>query len=166
MAGLEPPSGPGRMRSQASPLLLLLRSALGCGPRARRLRSERIVGQPVPDLAAAEQRNAKIAAHLELLTVRTEFHQRAVDRAIARIHDRPVLVGQAVPSHPLDQRQSQNRCTLFRAFAFAADPILVLTGLEEDLDDIALVNAIALHDLEPTLGLAGVLVDLLPHAYG
>src|SRR4029079_7788478 len=159
-------AGPGMTRRRPSLLLFLLRPALGGGPGRRRLGSERVVGEPVPDLAAAEQRNAKIAAHLKLLTVRTEFHQRAVDRAIARIHDRPVRVGQAVPSHPLDQRQSQNRCTLVRAFAFAADPILVLTGLEEDLDDIALVNTIALHDLEPTLGLAGVLVDLLPHAYG
>src|SRR6476619_271981 len=105
MSGSEPPSGPGRTRSQASLLLLLLlllRAALGCGPRARRLVSERIVRQPVPDLAAAEQRNAEIAAHLELLTIRTELHQRAVNRPIARIHDRPILVGHSVPLHSLD----------------------------------------------------------------
>src|SRR6478735_4713585 len=168
MAGLEPPSGPGRMRSQASPLLLLLRSPLGCGPRARRLRSERIVGQPVPDLAAAEQRNAEIAAHLELLTVRTELHQRAVNRPIARIHDRPILVGHSVPLHSLDQRQSQHRSAFLGAFALAADPILILAGPLEDLDEVAFVGTVPLDDLEPALGLPGVLIDLLhrPTAVG
>src|SRR4051794_35361771 len=148
-------------------LLLLLRGgALGCGPRACRLRSERIVGQPVPDLAAAEQRNAEIAAHLELLTIRAELHQRAVNRSIARIHDRPILVGHSVALHSLDQRQSQHRSAFLGAFALVADPVLVLAGLLEDLDDVAFVGTVALDDLEPALGLSGVLIDLLPQAYG
>ena len=74
-----PGSGPGMTRRRPPPLLLLLRAALGGGPGCRRLGSERVVGQPVPDLAAAEQRNAEIAAHLELLAIRAEFHQRAVN---------------------------------------------------------------------------------------
>src|SRR3954471_830281 len=166
MAGLEPPSGPARTRSQASPLLLLLRAAFGCGPRARGLRSERIVGQPVPDLAAAAPRNAEIAAHLELLAIRAELHQRAVNRSIARIHDRPILVGHSVALHSLDQRKSQHRSAFLGAFALVADPILILAWLLEDLDDVAFVGAVALNDLEPALGLPGVLVDLFPQAHG
>src|SRR6516162_8865744 len=130
--------------------------------RARALRAERIVGQPVPCLGAAEQRDAEIAAHFELAAVGTEAHQRAIDRAVARVHDRPVFIGIAVAPHPLDQRQAQHRRALLRAFAPVADPILVFTGLEEDFDEIAHVNAVALRDLEPALGLAGVIVDLLP----
>ena len=75
-------------------------------PSAGRARGcQRVVGQPVPDLAAAEQRNAEIAAHLELLAVGAELHQRAIDRAVARVHDRAVLVGGSVALHALDQRR-------------------------------------------------------------
>src|SRR3954463_6156334 len=162
----EPPSGPGRTRPRASSLLLLLRAALGCGPRTCRLRSERIVGQPVPDLAAAEQRNAEIAAHLELLAIRTELHQGAVNRSIARIHDRPILVGHSVALHSLDQRQSQHRRAFLGAFALVADPILILAGPLEDLDEVAFVGTVPLDDLEPALGLPRVLIDLLPQAHG
>ena len=85
--------------------------------------SMRAVGQPVPDLAAAEQRNAEIAAHLELLAVGAQLHERAIDRAVARVHDRAVLVGQPLALHALDQREAQHRRAPLRAFALVADPV-------------------------------------------
>src|SRR5262249_49701752 len=142
--------------------LFLLRRGRALPRRARALGAQRIVGQPVPHLAAAEQRNAEIAAHFELVAIGTEAHQRAIDRAVARVHDRPVFIGISVAAHPLDQRQAQHRRALLRAFPPLADPLLVFAGLEEDFDEIAPVNAVALRDLEPALGLAGVIVDLLP----
>src|SRR5437764_1425003 len=106
--------------------------------RAGRRGSERVVGQPVPNLAAAEQRDAEIAADLELLAVGAELHERAIDRAVARIHDRPVLVSVAVALHALDEGEAEHRLAALIAFAFIAYPVLVLAGLEEHLHDSAL----------------------------
>src|SRR5262245_44657227 len=153
-----PGSSPGMTSREGRGLLFLLRGALG----GERLRSERVVGQPVPDLGAAEQRNAEIAAHFELLAVGAELHQRAVDRPVARIHDGSVLIAQPVALHSLDQCEPEHRGALLRSFAFFADPVLVFARLEEDLDDIAYVDAAAFRDLEPAFGLARALVDLLP----
>src|SRR5262249_42006127 len=133
---------------------------------ARALGGERVVGQPVPDLALPEQRNAEIAAHLELLAVRADAHQRAIDRAVARIQDGPVLVRQSIAPHAFDHRQAEHRFASVRAFAPVARPVLVLAGLEEDFDDAAFVDPVALDDLEPALGLTGLVVDLLPQARG
>src|SRR5262249_1153474 len=142
--------------------LFLLRRARALRCRARTLSPHRTLRHPVPSLAAAEQRNAEVAAPFELVAVGTKLHQRAIDRAVARVHDRPVFIGIAVAAHPLDQRQAQHRRALLRAFAPVANPILVFARFEEDLDDIAHVDAVALRDLEPALGLAGIVVDLLP----
>ncbi len=148
---------------------LLLRCGLGAwrGTLARgRRRLHRVVGEPVPVLAAAQDGDAEIAAHFERLAVVAELHLGVVDRAVARIHDRPVLVGGPVALHALDQRESEHRAPLLRAFAFLANPVLVLAGLEEDLDDVAFIDAVVLRDLEPALGLSGFLVDLLPQPHG
>src|SRR6184192_1405480 len=89
-SGLAPSARPGMTA------LFLLRRAAGARCRTCGRGAERAVGQPVPDLAAAEQRNSEIAAHLELLTIGSEAHERAIDLAVARVHDRPVLVRNAV----------------------------------------------------------------------
>src|SRR5205809_3404364 len=155
-SGLAPSARPGMTA------LFLLRRAARARCRTCGRGVERAVGQPVPDLAAAEQRNSEIAAHLELLTIGSEAHERAIDLAVARVHDRPVLVRIAVALHPSDQRQALHRTAFVRALALVADPVWVLAGLKEDLDDLALIDAVAFLDLEPALGLTAVLVHLFP----
>src|SRR5712692_9598815 len=149
-------------------LFLLRRRGAGTWRRgaSSRRRIHRVVGQPVPDLAAAKERYAEIAADLELLAVGAHLHERAIDRSVARVHDGPVLVGQALSVHSFDQREAQHRCSPLGALALVADPVRILAGLEEDFDDGALVDAIPLGDAEPAFGLAGVLVDLFPEAHG
>ena len=60
----------GRRSSASATSPRVATCALGCacaaGAGSRRGLLERVVGQPVPDLAAAEQRDAEVAAHLEL----------------------------------------------------------------------------------------------------
>jgi hypothetical protein len=58
------------------------------------------------------------------------------------------------------------RPSLIGALTLVADPIRVLTGLEEDFGEGAFVDSVALRDLEPAFGLAGPFVDLFPEAYG
>src|SRR5262250_3245146 len=148
-----------RPASSISDESLLLGGAFG-------RRRQRVVGQPVPDLASPEQRDAEISPHLELLAVRAEPHQRAIHLAVARIHDGAVLVAEPVALHVLDQREPEHRLAPLVALAPVADPGLLiaglLAGLREHLDDVALVDPVALADLEPAFSLAGILVHLLP----
>ena len=67
-----------------------------------------------------------------------------------------------MPVHALDQLHAEDRRAPFRALAFLATEILALARLEEDLDDGAFVDTVALDDAKPALGLAAVLIDLLP----
>src|SRR5436190_6500784 len=115
----------GAIRVLGLALLLLWRGATA-RRGARALGGERVIGQPVPDLALPEQRNAEIAAHLELLAVRADAHQRAIDRAVARIQDGPVLVRQSIAPHAFDHRQAEHRFASVCAFAPVASPVLVL----------------------------------------
>src|SRR6185436_17196145 len=55
-----------------------------------------VIGQPLPDLALAEQLDAEEPTHRELFGVWAEFHLGLVDRAVARIEDVAVLVGEAL----------------------------------------------------------------------
>src|SRR5580692_1581323 len=133
--------------------MLTHRAARRCGARPLRTLGKRIIRQPIPNLAATEQRNGEITSHFQLLPVRTEAHQRTVEGAIARIRDGAVIVRVSVPPHPLDEGQPQKTSagTLARG---------------ADLHEGTLIDASALRDLEPALGPAGPLVHLLPQAHG
>src|ERR1700738_5314931 len=87
--------------------MLTHRAARRCGARPLRTLGKRIIRQPIPNLAATEQRNGEITSHFQLLPVRTEAHQRTVEGAIARIRDGAVIVRVSVPPHPLDEGQPQ-----------------------------------------------------------
>src|SRR5262249_24854197 len=147
-----------------SALPLLRRRAARCGTRVSG--AERVIGKPVPDLALPEQCDTEITAHLERLAIRSEAHQGAIDLAVARVHDRSALVSQSVSLHPPDERQALHRPSLIGALTLVADPIRVLTGLEEDFGEGAFEDSIALRDLEPAFGLAGPFVGLFPKACG
>src|SRR5215471_3494419 len=124
--------------------LPLLRRAARRGTRVPG--AERVIGKPAPDLALPEQCDTEITAHLERLAIRTESHQGAIDLAVARVHDRSALVRRSVSLHPPDERQALHRPSLISALTLVADPIRVLTGLEEDFGEGAFVDSVALRD--------------------
>src|SRR5215471_11692104 len=118
----------------ASAALLFLRLGVGAALAARRHISghvfgdhgavelrHRALGQALPDLVHAKERNAEIAAQRERLAIGTECHDRAVDLAVARIDDGAVLVFEALPLHAANQRKTQQGRVFAVVLAAAAD---------------------------------------------
>src|SRR4051812_49197917 len=130
------------------------------------VRVERGIGQPGPDLGFAQQRNAQIPTHRKLLAIGAQVHARAVERAVARVEDFPVLVGEPLPLHALDERDAELRGVLLLAIALRAAPARrILSGLRKHPDDLALIGPVPVRDAEPAFRLAGR-VALFPEARG
>jgi hypothetical protein len=107
----------------------------------------------------------KLASHFQLAAIGAEPHQRAVARTIPRIGDGAVLVRISVPPHPGDYGQAQKACAFpFGLLALVVD-VCAVRG-RKCPDNGALIDPVALRDLEPALGAAGLVIDLLPQTRG
>src|SRR5262249_42066923 len=137
--------------------------AAACGARTGKRGNRRVVGEAPPHFILSQQRDAEIAANSESLAVGTQAHGRTIDRAVARIENRAVLVGEPVSAHAFDESQSEHRRVLLFALALGAAPLLwVFTArLRKNLDDLSFKLALALRDPKPSLGLAGI-AELFP----
>src|SRR6516165_4099085 len=135
------------------------------GARTGKRGNRRVVGEAPPHFILSQQRDAEIAANSESLAIGTQTHGRAIDRAVARIENRAVLVGEPVSAHAFDESQSEHRRVLLFALALGAAPLLwVFTArLRKNLDDLSFKLALALRDPKPSLGLAGI-AELFPQA--
>src|ERR1700704_5996574 len=113
-----------------------------------------IVGNSAPDLTLPQQRNAEIAANGELISVRAQLHSRTVDRTIAWIENRSVLVSQATSPHASDERDASHWRILLLALATRAAPLrrVWLSGLRKHLYDLPFESTAALHDTKPGFG--------------
>src|SRR6516162_5446243 len=118
------------------------------GARTGKRGNRRVVGEAPPHFILSQQRDAEIAANSESLAIGTQTHGRAIDRAVARIENRAVLVGEPVSAHAFDESQSEHRRVLLFALALGAAPLLsVFTArLWKNLDDAGR------HSLRPRQG--------------
>src|SRR5262249_49724339 len=122
------------------------------------------VWQAIPYLVSAEQRNAPIAAHGELLSVRAHTHLGVVDLAVARIEHIAVFIGEALALslHISDERNAKHRSILAIIGAFRAD---VRVWVGKSLGDHTFERAIVMiDDEEPHRRFA--VFGLLPQACG
>ena len=135
------------------------------GARTGKRGNRRVVGEAPPHFILSQQRDAEIAANSESLAVGTQAHGRAIDRAVARIENRAVLVGEPISAHAFDESQSEHRRVFLFALALGAAPLLwIFTArLRKNLDDLSFKLALALRDPKPSLGLAGI-AELFPQA--
>src|SRR5262249_3172014 len=158
--GQQPPPRPGQKPRRSENA-----SKSGLGARTGKRGNRRVVGEAPPHFILSQQRDAGIAANSESLAVGTQAHGRAIDRAVARIENRAVLVGEPVSAHAFDESQSEHRRVLLFALALGAAPLLwVFTArLRKNLDDLSFKLALALRDPKPSLGLAGI-AELFPQA--
>ena len=141
-----------------------LRGEIFCDHR-RIERGDLGVGQPLPDLILAEQREPHIAAHGQRLAVRAQRHLRLVDFAVARIEHVAVLVFQSVALHVADEGQSEPGLVLAIVGAFGAERVRVFAGLHKHFGDRALEHdAVAIDHQKPAVRLA--VLGLLPQPGG
>src|SRR6266581_8943115 len=106
----------------------------------------RALGQALPDLIHAQQRNAEVAAHGQRLAVRAQRHDGVVDLAIARIENVAVFIFQAVPPHATHKRQPKQRGVLAVTHAMGTSWIGLVTGSRKQLGDRPFKNAAAAFD--------------------
>ena len=74
----------------------------------------------------------------------------------------PLLVGEAVPLHPLDHDETERGLALLTPLALVANRIGIFPGLEEHLDQGALIGVAVLEDEKPAADVLAV--RLLPKA--
>src|ERR1041384_4799057 len=73
-----------------------------------------------PDLAAAEERDADEAAHVELLAAVDQLHSGAINFSVFRIECFPALIFVALFRESPENRHPQHRLITPRAFTFLA----------------------------------------------
>src|SRR5205807_390509 len=81
---------------------------------------------------------------------------RVVDRAIARIENRPILVRESISLHILYECDTEHGGIVLLTFAFrAAQFRWVFSGFRKYLDDLPLIDSPALGDSKPRFGPTG-----------
>ncbi|CAM2155590.1 conserved hypothetical protein [Paraburkholderia tropica] len=119
-----------------------------------------------PRLRPAEQRDAQIAAHHELLAAVFRVHLAAIDLAVFRIENMAAVVFVAGLLHAVDDRHAEDQLILARVRARGAAAIGLIVRAQS-LDDLAAQAAAAVvADLHECFRLAGVVVDGLPDPDG
>src|SRR5690242_14155080 len=99
----------------------------------------------MPDFVHPEKRNSKIAPQREPLAIRTHSHHGAIDLAVTRVDDIPVLVLQSQSLHAADQRETQERRIPAIVRASATSRVGLVTGPGKQLRYGAFVSAIAFY---------------------
>src|SRR5690348_3085584 len=119
-----------------------------------------------PHLRPAEQRNADVAVHVQLLAAIGQLQFDLVGLAVVRVEDLAAVPLVAILLHAPHDGHALDRLVVARTFALVADRMRTLLGEQHLLDDPLQRAVWCLADLDDGFGLAGFVVHLRPGSDG